>query len=233
MKVTRQQAINLFNELGFSQSEEWGKVKMTDRINDIRAILESDEDDDVEVELTSENADLLEEILETLDFGGNIEVAKGKPEGKEVVKGESPLPRKKRGRPKKKAADGTPEPPAKKKRGRPPKKKPADDETVVIEPDEAAAIETNQDDTQETKTPIRKANAVKATPTRQYYAGIVVKKYGLKEGVSDDMIADLYAAYGPPNTNNEKEALYALRNAWHAIRGYLEGDVVELGGAQK
>ncbi len=63
---------------------------------------------------------------------------------------------------------------------------------------------------------------VREVRTRPFLAGIVIKNAGgLKAGVTEDMVAELDKLYGK---TNPAESLFTLRNAWHAIRGILQGE---------
>jgi hypothetical protein len=67
---------------------------------------------------------------------------------------------------------------------------------------------------------------VRPVRTRPYLAGVIIAKYGLAAGVTGAMVAELDEAYGKPNPT---ESQFCLKNAWHAVRGYL--DLAE--GAEK
>jgi len=58
---------------------------------------------------------------------------------------------------------------------------------------------------------------VRASRSRPFLAGVLVKKYGRDAGVTEAMVAELDQVYG---TENPTESLFCLRNAWHAIRGF-------------
>ena len=57
---------------------------------------------------------------------------------------------------------------------------------------------------------------VSTTKGRPYYAGLVIAKHGLDAGVTEAMAHEVNALVG---TGNTRESLFALRNAWHAIKG--------------
>lgn len=60
---------------------------------------------------------------------------------------------------------------------------------------------------------------VRKSNTRMYYAGIVLKEHGYTdEGITQKMVDDLNVMYGKAN---QAESFYALRDAWHVIRGYI------------
>lgn len=60
---------------------------------------------------------------------------------------------------------------------------------------------------------------VRNSRSRPYIAGLVIKKYGIEAGATQKMADEIDAAYGKPNP---KESMFVLRNAWHAIRGWIE-----------
>ena len=62
-----------------------------------------------------------------------------------------------------------------------------------------------------------KLGLVRDGETRPFMAGQVLRKLGTKDGVTEKMVAELNKVYGDENT---KESTFALRNAWHAIRGF-------------
>jgi len=64
-----------------------------------------------------------------------------------------------------------------------------------------------------------KAPGVRVAVTRPYMAGVIIGKHGLDAGITDAMVAELNAAYGK---ENDGESLFALRNAWHAARGFYD-----------
>lgn len=62
---------------------------------------------------------------------------------------------------------------------------------------------------------------VRNSRTRPFLAGVLIKKHGRKAGVTDEMVAELDEMYGK---ENPAESMFCLRNAWHAIRGFMDGD---------
>ncbi len=52
--------------------------------------------------------------------------------------------------------------------------------------------------------------------TRAYFAGVVIARHGHAAGVTKEMVVELDAAYGKPNT---VESEICLRDAWHCLRG--------------
>lgn len=56
------------------------------------------------------------------------------------------------------------------------------------------------------------------TRTRAYHAGCVVAQHGHANGIVPGMITQVNEAYGD---QNDIESGICLRNAWHAIRGFL------------
>jgi hypothetical protein len=71
---------------------------------------------------------------------------------------------------------------------------------------------------------------VRESRSRPYLAGIVIKKAGREVGITKGMVDELDTAFGKVNP---AESLFCLRNAWHAIRGYVkkgnEGDLTQEG----
>ena len=60
--------------------------------------------------------------------------------------------------------------------------------------------------------------------TRARIAGIVIKKYGLKKGVTQDMINEVDSIY---EKSNYRQSHNRLIEAWHSIQGYVNGLVKE------
>ena len=58
---------------------------------------------------------------------------------------------------------------------------------------------------------------VRPMRTRTYLAGAIIAKHGLAAGVTEEMVAELDAAYGKPNPS---ESQFCLKNAWHACRAF-------------
>ncbi len=60
---------------------------------------------------------------------------------------------------------------------------------------------------------------VRETVTRPFVAGQIIKRHGgLAAGVTDAMVAELDKEYGKVNPT---ESMFCMRNAWHAIRGFM------------
>lgn len=58
---------------------------------------------------------------------------------------------------------------------------------------------------------------VRKSKTRPFLAGQIIREVGHDKGVTPEMVATLNERFGKEN-NTESE--FALRNAWHAIRGW-------------
>jgi hypothetical protein len=67
---------------------------------------------------------------------------------------------------------------------------------------------------------------VRPMRTRTYLAGTIIAKHGLAAGVTEEMVAELDAAYGKPNSS---ESQFCLKNAFHACRGFsgVADDAIE------
>lgn len=59
--------------------------------------------------------------------------------------------------------------------------------------------------------------------TRGFYAGVVFKKHGRANGITEEMIKDVDELYGTPNADVSKGA---LKWAEDALKGYFDGDAV-------
>jgi hypothetical protein len=69
-----------------------------------------------------------------------------------------------------------------------------------------------------TQDPNKVNKGVRESRTRPYIAGEILKEFGLDNGITPAMVAALEARYPKPNV---RESEFALRNAWHAVRGFL------------
>jgi hypothetical protein len=122
------------------------------------------------------------------------------------------------------------------------------EEAAAPEAAPAAAPEAAAKDGKEDKKGKKKAEApdpkpatpkipgVRESVTRPYLAGLVIKTFAgsrtkadlLRVGVNEEMVAAVDKAAGKANP---AESTFALRNAWHAIRGYNFGDEAHLTAA--
>ena len=109
---------------------------------------------------------------------------------------------------------------AKDKAGKNPKVVAADGKLTTDQTPPPEPPKTVKEDTAKAVLPPTKKTApgVRAMRSRPYFAGVIVAKYGLEAGVTDEMVAELDAAYGKPNPT---ESRYRLKDAWHAARGYM------------
>jgi hypothetical protein len=145
------------------------------------------------------------------------------------------------------AAEGEGEeaPPAKPAKKAPPAKPapaaPAEEATeeAPAKPAKKAAAAKTAEEGGAGKTTKKAAPAKAAEPTmpgvrksrsRPYLAGIIIKKHTREAGITEEMVKELDTAYGKENPN---ESMFCLRNAWHAIRGFVtknnEADLTQEG----
>lgn len=79
-------------------------------------------------------------------------------------------------------------------------------------------------ETKTQKEPARKLEAlggVRQTRSRSFLAGAILKKHGLVTEITQTMVDELNTAYGRAN---DAESFYTLRDAWHVVRGFVDGD---------
>lgn len=194
VKIDKKEAITLFEALGQTTAEKWNEKRMAGKLAKIADFV----DDDVKLSKGTEAT--LDKVLAAIEAGDDIEVVDGVEEAPAKGKG-------------KKAAKPEPEPepepaPAKKKAAAPaPAEKPAK---------EKKPTKPAKDDDGTAKIP-----GVRETRTRPFLAGCLIKENGMGAGITDAMVAELDKQYGK---TNPAESLFCLRNAWHSIRGYEEGD---------
>lgn len=107
------------------------------------------------------------------------------------------------------------EPPVKKKVGRPKGSK-----NAPKDPNEPPKAPRVPREPRPPKEPVEKAwrpTRIRLAETREWVAGQVLKAHSLKDGVTDEMVAEMNAAYG---VENEQRSIESLVHAWHAINGY-------------
>lgn len=219
MKIYRSLALALLVSLGFKTADKWDAKKLSDKINKLNEQV----DDDTKVD-DEDQQKALAKILKAIAAAKPVEILADPAEEAEAEIEEAPVPAKK---PAKAAA----------------KPAPVAEEEVEIEaatakptPKKAATTAAPGGAGKTTVKPPKPAPAPKPPKTttpgvresrsRPYLAGIVIKKHTRAAGITEVMITELDAAYGKPNP---AESLFCLRNAWHAIRGYVtkenEGDL--------
>lgn len=88
----------------------------------------------------------------------------------------------------------------------------------------AAAKQTGKTTAPKSKTTT--AAKPKAAPTRAYFAGVVLKKHGFANGITDAMVRELDKLYGKPSP---RESRAMLRVGWNLCRGFagLAEDAIE------
>ena len=216
MQISRSQGVSLFNELGFAAAKNWNSQRMTTKIASIADLL------DDEVELPQAEATLLEGILEALEAGKEVTVVPDQPGGKGKAKGKAkakPAPE--------------PEPEPEDDEGDEEDEEEEEDEDEEEEEDDSVPAVPKAKKKSKTKPKAKKEKlpkepstpGVRATRTRPFLAGIIIQGHGREAGITKEMVAELDEAYGKPN---EVESIFALRNAWHAIRGFSDGAVADL-----
>jgi hypothetical protein len=196
MLVKLEAARQLFAALGVSGTEKMNAAKLQTRLGKIQDIA----DEDTEVE-DAKLQKLLTRVLKASTEGEDLTV--------EDVEADTA------------EAEAAPEKPAA-------KKKAANQVTStpggagVTKKKKAKAEDEDEPKAKPTapKTPKAVSKGVRDGRTRPYLAGIVLKLH-VGEGVTDDMVKELNAAYGD---ENETESRFALRNAYHAIRGFNTKD---------
>lgn len=82
----------------------------------------------------------------------------------------------------------------------------------------AKAAETTKETPVAAPVVASKAGGVRYGESRPFVCGRVLAEYGVLGGVTDEMVAAVDGTYPEANP---RESLFALRNAWHAIRGYM------------
>lgn len=73
-------------------------------------------------------------------------------------------------------------------------------------------------------------NKVNPTAGRAYFAGQVLKEFGLEKGVTEEMVQEVNKRYGKPNDN---QTWFLLGNAWHALNAWTDTFPVKPKPSQK
>lgn len=240
MEITRQEAIDIFEALGYEGSESWNKSTLLKRLESLHEDLEPDQiigDDELDEILdwlfkagkdgepikivaerkkSTDDEDLSEEDDEVADeeeeeVGEEEEEEKPKPTPKKKapVKKTPPPPKKTA-----KKKEETPHPPKKTS-----KKGPAKEELEkVVKPTDMKKVR------EELKKEIKKEkklNRIRPTTTgRPYIAGYILRKHGLENGVTDEMISEMDELC---KSSNLTECQAWLKSSWHIVNGYVSG----------
>lgn len=198
-QITRERAVELFVALGLTSATKWNAKRMAAKLAKIDEMV----DEDTNLEGTADET--LTTVLEAIENDEDIEVQAA-------------------------AKEDAPAEPAKAKKGKGKGKGKDEEKPELKEGDEgwvdADAAEKKEKAAAEKKAAKEKAAAakkkaaipgVRATITRPFLAGQIIKKHGRKAGVTEAMVTELDEIYGKANP---AESMFTLRNAWHAIRGF-------------
>lgn len=220
-EITLEAGRKLFQALGRRTANRWGQQQLADSF-----------DNGLEELATDEKLEALEEEdLETYNTWAGCEelviVVDEEPAEEEVgaeeAAEEAPAPAKKKVAKKKatkKAAKKTPAP-AKKKAAKkaPAKKKAAAKKKATSKKDDDSPAPAKK------KAAKKKAKGMRAGRTRTYIVGEVLAKYAgddiVPEVVTQKMLDEADKAYAKISDKaNPRETEFAMRNAWHVLRGY-------------
>lgn len=221
MKIKKQKAIQILEALGVSAPENLGEAKLTRKLNTLNELATD--------ETTLEDGALntsLHKCLQALEDGGAIELS----DPEEAVEKKAAPAAAAKNKAKSAATEeaATEEEAAPKKA---PKKKAKGAPQVTTTPGGAGVKKAKKKKAAQ-EAPEKVAEDPKGglgvregSRSRPYLAGIILKKHGIDSGVTEEMVAELDAAYGKPNP---RESKFTLRNAWHCVRGYKKGKETEL-----
>lgn len=245
MTVDKDKALAMFKALGFKTATKWAIKRLTDKLNKLGEVMDAD----AVIEGDKDATETLTLVLEALADGKTITVGEqaedAKPADKAKKGGKAKKDKTKTGA-QKKADKAKVE--AQKKKAAADKKKADKANAAKAKADAEAAKKAKADAKAEAdkkkaddeaakqaRAAERKAKAEKAAAdkaereakkvtgarvcnTRPYFCGQVIRKYGLAAGCTPEMVAEVDALYGKANP---VETLFCLRNAWHAMRGFL------------
>jgi len=209
MKISEAVAVALFNAMGYQTAAKWAKEgKLPSRLAKMDELVAAGKPDLKD----KKQAKLLDQILKAVEAKEAFEVEPG-PAVAEAPVAEAPAeeakPTKKKAPPKPAATTATPGGAGKKKA--PAKKAPK----AAAEKKERPA---------KSATPKTGPAGVTLKKSMPYIAGTLIKKYGLEAGVTEAMVKEADAEAG---RDNPHQTWFNLRNAFHAIRGYLGKPVNE------
>jgi hypothetical protein len=214
MQIKHSVGVAIFAALGNAAAEKWVPTKLAKRLATIEDTLagEEPEIEDAKVKKALDKvraAVKAEDTIEVVDDRGGAEEAEEAPAEKPAKKAAAA--------PAKKAAKAADPDEDEDEDDSVPVKKAAEKKGVKTAKKAAAPKPAKEKST----TP-----GVRASRSRPYLAGIIIKKHTLEAGVTDEMCEELNTAYGKENT---AESMFTLRNAWHAIRGWnKKGNEAEL-----
>jgi len=214
--VSRDDMLEIFVALGYKLATKWNVPKMNEKLGPVVEMakadkeMEIDTDEDLNkifrkiVELDgqikispSDDTNILDIPTEDVEEA-TIDIENEEEVEEEEVKDE---PKKKRRR-SKKVKDEEAKEESKKKRGRPKKSEEAKEEP-------------------KDKTKEKKSAKIKSLQNREFFAGVVLKKYGFGIGITDEMVEEVDSMVG--GKLNSRQSRSVLTNAWRAIDGYLNG----------
>ncbi len=214
LKVGLTMARAVFVALGFAPAKKWDATRALDKVMKLNEMGEDDltlDDADLQATVTSilaalEKKQIIDIVDDTEDDAPAVPAKPAKPVAK--TKGAT--------------AEAAKETNA------------AGDELLPVTPPKKPAKPAKEAKAKEEKPPKDPGiPGVRPTRTRPYLAGIIIKKATRAAGITDAMVAELDEAYGK---KNPAESMFCLRNAWHAIRGYVtkdnEGELEDAGAAE-
>lgn len=208
MQLSRSQAVGLFQALGRQAAAGWKKSQMEANIKSLPDLVDGN------TEIGDKQLDeLLDNVLGALAEGEPVElvadhVAAVTAEAADGDGGSS----QEKAAPEEKEEMATATKPAAKpaKKTAKPAAKPAKKADKAAKPTKSA------------KGPTEGLKGVRAEKSALYIAGALIKKHGLKNGVSKEMAHESCKLRGRKDV---KQDFFNLRHAWHAIQGYLQGDI--------
>jgi len=224
MKVGLEEARDMFVALGFKTANKWDAGKVTKKVASIKEVV----NDGVPDTVGGDHRKLLDKLVEAAEEEREVTIVESNGEAKAEDK-----PAKGKGKEKvEKAAPKKEEDAAKEAEA---KKAEEAKAAAKAKEDEKAAAKKAKDDAKAAKQKEReeaakaKAEARKNAPagvraggkTMPYICGQVIKKHGIKAGVTEEMVKEADKMAGRDNPN---QTWFNLRNAWHAIVAYTGAD---------
>ena len=211
MDITRDAAIGLFAALGVKNAHNWSPKRLVTRLGKVNEMVDED------TKLEGEMGTVLTCVQIAIEDEDPIVLTKVKPPTK---KKKAATPPKEKAPSKEKAAiicylpSGRKPTPAKKKAAAKPAKEKAATKPPAKKKAAAKPAKPTAHDGE-------RFPGVRMGRTRSFLAGVLIKKYGMNAGVTEDMVEELDELCGK---RNPVESRISLRNAWHVIRGFRDGD---------
>lgn len=204
-RISRPHALAIFLLCGWKSSAKWDNETVAEKMPQIKDVYSDQQPTDETV------AKVLVDVLAAIEAGTGFEVFN--PEG---VTSPEATPKKPEKTEEEKAAEKAAK--EKEKTASQEAKKAEREKAKDAKKAEREAAKAKKKEEREAKKAAKKAEAAAGGPKgRGYFAGAVVKKYGMANGITDEMITEVDKLYGKANRDVSKGA---LNWAFQALEGF-------------